>query len=312
MATLIVEVLRADGAREHLLPFNKSVVKLGRALDNDVVIDDVHADAHHATLALTDAGFILKDNGSLNGVFHEQKQIHPTNGVLLQSGHSFKIGLTTLRVLSPKHNFADPVPLSYPGWFGRLMGNGLVAVMLYLLGVSIIGGGAFIEAGWDEDARQNVLRQVILTALVLPIWAFFWSLIGRIAVYHWRFWTHLAAIMLFVVVTEVMDIAMIIAGYNLHLAEGWLMWPVTGGMLFVLFYQHALAALPLKTLPRSVMACVVSGFFMTVIIAVHFTGQSSFSNTPAHNGYLLPEQARLAPAVSTSTFLQNAAAALAE
>jgi ABC-type multidrug transport system ATPase subunit len=44
-------------------------IKIGRAVDNDIVIPDVLASRHHATLVPTPAGMEIRDNRSINGTF---------------------------------------------------------------------------------------------------------------------------------------------------------------------------------------------------------------------------------------------------
>ena len=54
-----------DGKRH--LPLKRPVVALGRALDNDVVIDDTRVSRHHAQLRLRNGQYILYDTGSSGG-----------------------------------------------------------------------------------------------------------------------------------------------------------------------------------------------------------------------------------------------------
>ncbi len=55
---------RADGSR---YPVAKSVVTLGRALDNDVVLEDTRVSRYHAELRLREGRYYLRDLRSTNG-----------------------------------------------------------------------------------------------------------------------------------------------------------------------------------------------------------------------------------------------------
>ena len=54
-------------------------IKIGRANDNDIVINDVLASRHHATLVTTPSGTEIRDNRSINGTF--------VNGARVDSAH---------------------------------------------------------------------------------------------------------------------------------------------------------------------------------------------------------------------------------
>lgn len=75
---------------------------IGRAADNDVVLEDSTVSSHHLRISLTDNGhFLFEDLGSTNGVLYQgQKQ---TSGVL-HEGQWLSVGLsefTRVDSLSP-------------------------------------------------------------------------------------------------------------------------------------------------------------------------------------------------------------------
>jgi len=54
-----------DGKRH--IPLNRPIVTLGRALDNDIVIDDARVSRHHAQLRLRQGRYVIYDTGSSGG-----------------------------------------------------------------------------------------------------------------------------------------------------------------------------------------------------------------------------------------------------
>jgi pSer/pThr/pTyr-binding forkhead associated (FHA) protein len=70
-----------DGRRH--VSLTKPVVTLGRALDNDVVIDDPRASRHHAQLRLRQGRYVLYDTGSSGGTLVNQQ---PVSEVVLNAG----------------------------------------------------------------------------------------------------------------------------------------------------------------------------------------------------------------------------------
>jgi len=68
---------------------------LGRAPDNDVVIDDELVSAHHASIAYTQGVFVLNDHGSTNGTIVNGQEI---SSCQIVDGDVIEIGDTIFRV----------------------------------------------------------------------------------------------------------------------------------------------------------------------------------------------------------------------
>ncbi|QNI05849.1 ATP-binding cassette domain-containing protein [Mycobacterium kubicae] len=67
LATKMFQALRGGGGGAPEAPAGS--VTIGRATDNDIVIQDVLASRHHAFLTLTPLGAEIRDNNSVNGTF---------------------------------------------------------------------------------------------------------------------------------------------------------------------------------------------------------------------------------------------------
>ncbi|TDL10199.1 ATP-binding cassette domain-containing protein [Mycolicibacterium obuense] len=85
IATSMLKILRPGRAPE--VP--PGSVKIGRASDNDIVIPDVLASRHHATLVTTGAGTEIRDNRSINGTFVNGSRVETQ---LLSDGDTVTIG----------------------------------------------------------------------------------------------------------------------------------------------------------------------------------------------------------------------------
>jgi len=74
-------------------------VTIGRSADSDVFLDDITVSRLHARIAKVDDGFVLTDQGSLNGTYFENAPI--TQRELL-SGDEFQIGKFHLLFIGSK------------------------------------------------------------------------------------------------------------------------------------------------------------------------------------------------------------------
>ena len=68
--------------------------KIGRADDNDIVLDDPRLSRYHATVTQEDAGYILTDLGSTNGTFLNEKRINQPRA--LREGDRVRVGQVSL------------------------------------------------------------------------------------------------------------------------------------------------------------------------------------------------------------------------
>lgn len=85
LATSMLKILRPGRAPE--VP--PGSIKIGRASDNDIVIADVLASRHHATLVSTPTGTEIRDNRSINGTFVNGSRVETA---LLDNGDTVTIG----------------------------------------------------------------------------------------------------------------------------------------------------------------------------------------------------------------------------
>lgn len=85
LATSMLKILRPGRAPE--VP--PGSIKIGRASDNDIVIADVLASRHHATLVSTPTGTEIRDNRSINGTFVNGSRVETAR---LDEGDTVTIG----------------------------------------------------------------------------------------------------------------------------------------------------------------------------------------------------------------------------
>ena len=83
----VARLERADGSR--LILKADAPTRLGRALDNDIVLDEASISRHHAVIEARNGGFIVRDLGSHNGTWLADQRVTEAN---LASGTAFRLG----------------------------------------------------------------------------------------------------------------------------------------------------------------------------------------------------------------------------
>jgi hypothetical protein len=74
-------------------------VTIGRSADSDIFLDDITVSRLHARIAKVEDGFVLTDQGSLNGTYFENSPITQRE---LSSGDEFQIGKFHLLFIGSK------------------------------------------------------------------------------------------------------------------------------------------------------------------------------------------------------------------
>ncbi len=94
-ATLMVRSGPQAGERFVL---TTALTKLGRHPESDISLDDISVSRRHAEIARQGEEYVLRDAGSLNGTYVNQK---PVESAVLQQGDEIQIGRFRLIYLGP-------------------------------------------------------------------------------------------------------------------------------------------------------------------------------------------------------------------
>jgi len=172
-AVMWIEVLSRHGdvgARERV---ESDQATIGRAFDNDVVVDDPHVAPHHLRVYRGEDGeLVAEDLGTLNGLYREHgRERLPKLNLAKEPG--IRIGRTILRVHDGLHAVAPEKLLTPPAAHARwalVLGLGLLFALLLLEWLSLT----------SEPSPNAILLPLLGLATVLAVWTAIWALISRI------------------------------------------------------------------------------------------------------------------------------------
>jgi hypothetical protein len=183
----LIELLERDGRVSRVLDVHAWPVTLGRALGNDLVIDDPHTAAHHATLRLGDDGRLhLQVGDTLNGLQMDgcalaagQHASVPEAGALLQ------LGTARLRLRRPGEALAaeKPLPLHRLASWTVVGASGVL-----LAAVSVAERWAGLDPGADLSAWMPLLLGLPAS---LACWAGLWAVASKLFQHRFDFAGHL-------------------------------------------------------------------------------------------------------------------------
>ncbi|VXC78029.1 FHA domain-containing protein [Massilia sp. 9I] len=179
-----VEILARNGEVLHRQRALSLPIRLGRAYDNDFILDDEYAAAHHAVIEQdADGKLLMRDLGTRNGLNHGRKRVAR---LLLDGDTVVRMGHTSLRVRAA--DFPVPAELldrTMHGWEGVLPG---------VLGVLLAGLVALLVT-WLLDAQPFELLNYVLAPSAgigaALLWSSMWAFVNRLFGRYTRLGRHL-------------------------------------------------------------------------------------------------------------------------
>lgn len=179
-----VEILARNGEVLHRHRAASLPIRVGRAYDNDFILDDEYAAAHHALIeAGPDGTLVMRDLGTRNGLNHDRKRVQQ---LVLGGDTVVRMGHTSLRVRPA--DFPVPAELldrTMHGWEGLLPG---------LVGALLAGLVALLVT-WLFDAQPFELLNYVLAPVAgigaALLWSSLWAFMNRLFGRYTRLGRHL-------------------------------------------------------------------------------------------------------------------------
>ena len=179
-----IETLARNGEVLHRHRVASLPIRVGRAYDNDFIVDDDYAAAHHVEIDADPSGaLVLRDLGSRNGVVHAGRRVQQ---LAMQGDTVVRMGHTSLRVRAADYPVPpEMVDRTMHGWEGLLPGAAgvLLAAAVALLVAWLLDAQPFEWLYYVQAPAWGIGAALLWSSL----WAFLNRLFGR----HARLGRHL-------------------------------------------------------------------------------------------------------------------------
>jgi hypothetical protein len=284
---VIVEIKTATDAAPRYERLDEGSIRVGRAPDNDLIIEDPFVDAHHLQLNLTeDKAWSIHDLDSTNGTL---KNRHAIQRADLQPGEPVKIGKTWLKVYD--HHFQVASALSLTDLEHRLLAFDSWRATLALVTVLLAYTGLEVFLNYDGlDSKPATYLTAMITAIAGPIGvAAGWSLLSKLL----RGESHLRAIFNISIVTLLVAFALVhvngVIAYNLpgvsrKLTELLILLGIAAGYGYLIL----LISTRLKQTARLVIASLMIVGVLVSYGVNRISFEDSFSPLPRYDNTLYP------------------------
>ena len=303
----LLEVIDRDGHVRQVWPIHAWPARIGRALDNDVVLTDPHVAPHHFSLDLNEAGELALEAGdTINGVTVGLHRIPAGSRRVIAhdaAAIDFGAGRSRLRLRLADAPLAAELPLA-----GVAVHNLRIAPSL-AIGLVLLAGIAFSSyLDSDPDTFSRVAGNTLLAALsAAAVWCGAWALLSKTITRQSHFSWHLRVFMLAGLTLLALSAIPGLLAFSLS-------WPWLTDFSFVATYAvgatalyfHLLAVEPAR--PRLLRAVVATGAIVGVALTLWFNLQrTSRIGDELYMSHLFPPKLRLARPLATDRFISELA-----
>lgn len=227
----LIEVLDRDGGVRHAVPVHGWPLRVGRALDNDLVLDDAHTAPHHFSIAPGEDGRLRLTVGeSLNGVLVDGQPVRAGESRAVPEGSGgapvqLAAGRTLLRLRLASHALAPERKLVA----SPVARQGVLQLLLLTLAVAgVLAFDTWLEN--DPGLLARAMGSMAVSAVAFGLgWVGLWTLLSKVFTRQGHFSWHLRVMLVAVLAWQVMLAGTALVAYAFS-------WPWLTDFNFVLGY----------------------------------------------------------------------------
>lgn len=308
---LIVEVLRhgRGGEVRERMRLTDEPLTIGRALDNALVLDDPHVDAHHARLVRdADGAVMIEDLGSVNRI--ETRAEGHRDRLTVAHGTTVVLGRTTLRFRDEQAIVPAAIPLhgvtvggeSPARWFERT--NGRLGIVAAALGVAALN--TWLGAT-ERGAASSVFSSLLVGSAVAIVWAGVWAIAARAVLGQFRFLAHVTVFALAFTVYAAIDL---LDGWSAFLFPSVTSFAAIKGLALVVLFAavvawHLGAATSLGRPQRWRIGAVAGAIVLALLGVSGALKDEAFTAAAQFSGVIKPVSTALVPKESAEDFTKS-------
>lgn len=304
MAALIVEITHRHGSHYH--PVDKPLVRVGRALDNDIILPDPSVSPYHFALRrAADGGYQLLSLADENGVRVNGRRVDEPLA-LRELPVEFEAGRTRVRVLDRAQPVAPTRLISCPNGGRCLFGHWGWALALFAGLVLLSGFDNYLSTplllSWQSFWRDQVV--ITTTALGLSLGLL---IVNRLSSQRWDYPSSLSFVSLVLMLGYGLDQVVAFAdyfftsplpGYLASLAWVLLLIPFALGW-FLIRLHHGSTATAVTLI---VLLLTPAAYLQVRELVTHYDLFDDFSKKAYYSGALYPWDRRAADTISIDEF----------
>lgn len=285
-------------------------LRIGRAYDNDLIVDDPYVCAHHCEIVIDEAGRVLaNDLASVNGT-HVMGAAAPSGQIEVSADSQLRIGHTTLRF-----RFADQVieatrpdqirRRQWHEWPPRTLAANLAVLLVAALIMTVSN---YFESYQEFEFGRYFFREQIPALMAVAGWAGIWAIVSRVTEHRFDFTRHATILVTILLVMYLSDT--LIEFLKFGFATQWpldvLNLGISGVAIALLLYWHLRLSSALKPVRLMMASSLVAVLMIGLLQFNDYLDSKEFRNTPFYPTALKPPSFQMVESKSVDDFLRKA------
>jgi hypothetical protein len=298
----LIEVLARDGSVRQGVKVAAWPLRVGRALDNDLVLDDPHIAAHHFTIDADEGGVFVTVGDSLNGVQvdgHKKLAAGQRWRAAAAEPLRLTVGRMHLRLRLDTHPLAPEQPM----WAAQALHHPVGSLVLLAgLALAVLTLQMYLEA--EPTGLLRVMSDWLPRVLGYGFaWCAFWTVLSKVFAHQGHFGWHVRVLLAGLVAQQGLQAIALAVSFSLS-------WPWVSsydfllalGVLSAMLYFHLQAVEPHK--PRLTFTLSASALTIAVSLTLwgNWRGAGRFGGE-LYMSHLLPPAMRVATPVGVDEFM---------
>jgi len=286
--------------------YNAQHIRIGRAYDNDLIIDEVHVSPHHAELIRDEDGtWWLHDLNSTNGLMNRRHQPLPSP-LRINSGDEVWLGKAHVRFFEPAHQVEDAVHLGATETVLHSMTSPVLAFLIVVCAIALLTG---IE--WQQSFKPFRWKEFLPEAIGLPVlaivWASIWAGIGRLLKHDSRFVAQIIISFMYLIAMQLWIGITAVVAFNssAFVVYKTLLYGGSGALLAMLLLFNLRLATSMSARQRATYANGIAWSLVALMVVLAEYGTRERFGQPKYVSVMFPPITRVVPSVGVQQYYDD-------
>jgi len=305
MVKIIIEEINRLGHVISRHKFEHLPVSIGRGYRNDLILSDPYVSPQHVIIDESDAGWLVEDQNSENGIRY---RLHSTQSRAnhLLSGDEFIIGRSRLRLISPWHTVPNTHLLPTKDSLPKIIARPILAANIVILAIMLQLLDAQLTTS-TLTSFDKLLVRVFPTFMFALAWAGVWTFVGRVITHRASFIPHFIAALLTFIISLLVEVMSDYLSYNLNneLLSTLLEFVIVGFTLVGLFYINLSNSTNVVKRSVIIISHSVAWSLLAIGLFMQYVNKPDFVQNPEYPTHLKSPFAKVTRSITTQQFLKD-------
>jgi hypothetical protein len=300
-----LEVLDRAGHVTQRVRITSLPLWVGRAYDNDVIIEDFYVSPRHLRLEVgEDHRLVAEDLDSVNGLFGESNSRHQKR-INLASGQAVRIGHTLLRYRD-RNYVVPPARKDWHAWnVLRAFENPLMLLLIFALTWGLLLTHNLMS-NVEKRESAEIAYELISPFLLILLWAGLWAFASKLLSNRFNFMIHCAIACLGLIALTSYNTMIGYVVFSVGADDVHLLLEFAGilSILGVMFYAHLRFCTLAASEHLAAIVLIIVAVASLLLLERHIHSDE-FSAYPEYEATLKPPAYRWVPGETVDSFFAH-------